>query len=303
MLTRTMLSTAAVLLLTTGCFGPRAWVIMRTQEGGVIGYQNRGSIFMDDSEQQRAFDKALDAATTEVCGSRRYTTLWDRYESEQRSYTTTRSVKEESETKFDFSGYARGPVSATGTARTTTTRDVPVTKNYTVSWREMAISCGGQQYEKVPYERTELVRRSAAQAPTSNALNAGSTCTAGDLAEMRAAQLSESAIESACGSGRTKNPDATPATSTLTDNEIVETIGKGAFARCAAEQRRLDGSGGRVLIRFVVAAEGTVTEATIVEKEGGSGTSTTSCWLETAKQVRFPRRAESTEPFRFPIKY
>lgn len=306
MLTRTLprIIAAAVLLAMSGCFGPRAWVITRTPQGGVIGYQNRGSIFMDDRERQIAFDKALDEATTEVCGQRRYTMLWDRYQSEQRSYTTTRTVEEKSETKFDISGYARGPVSATGRAQTTTTRNVPVTENYTVSWREMAIACGSQQYGQVPYERTEVVKRSGqAPTPATGSHDARSSCTSADIAEMQAARLSESAIESACGPP-IKNAEPQVAARTLTDSDIEETIRleTDAFARCGAEQRRLDGSGGRLLIRFIVAAEGTVTEATIVAKEG-TGTSSTSCWLDTAKQLRFPRRAEAGEAFRFPFKY
>lgn len=284
-----------IVALTAGCAVPRAWVISRSSEGGVVGYSNRAHLFMGDEERRRAMDAALDSATSEVCGGRRYSVLWDRRESELRSYTRTKSVSEESDSKFDFSGYARGNYSGSGTMKTKTTREVPVTENFTVSWREMGISCGLPPSERVPYEPMKpVVRRASAQLESEPEK---ALCSARDLEEMRTARLSPSAIESACG----KSPPVPRASPSLTDAEISQTIAQSPFQRCAEEQRRMDGEGGSLTIRFVVSPNGSANQVSIDSKQG-AGTSVTSCWLEVARAVAFSARSEGSE-FRIPFKY
>lgn len=280
---------AAVL---TGCAVPSAWVISRTTEGGVVGYSSRAHLFMGEDERKRAMDAALAEATSEVCGGRRYSVLWDRRESEVRSRTTTKSVSEQSDSDFKLSGYGRG------TIQTKTTREVPVTENFTVSWREMGISCGLPPWERIPNEVAKpIVRRVA---PSNESPPEQPRCTARLLEEMGAAGVSASAIEAACG----KTEAAPPAVDSITNTEIAATFAESqpAFQRCGNEQRRLDGDGGRLVIKFVLTASGAVNDAVIDSKEG-TGTSVTSCWLEVAKSLSFPSHPSKPPEFRFPFKY
>lgn len=118
-----------VVLLVTSCVS-RAWVIEYNREGGIIGYQNRGS---DVSEKIRL-------AANEICPGKSYIELYDRLNSQNYAYsyqTTEMATTNHSGTVYssgnyyDYSGTSTTPVSTT---KVVTGRS---------SWREKAIKCDG----------------------------------------------------------------------------------------------------------------------------------------------------------------
>jgi len=212
---------ATIVLAVTGLTscGPKTWLVLRTPQGGVVGYQSGRE--WDEEARKANLDKAIDDEVANICPGRWHSTR-DELKQEIRSAVEYVQSTSTSSSTTDYRDSTEGTISnrwgqtlsgsattkGAATTTTTTKTQTPVVRDYVHYWRELTVVCDGRYKPETDssstWTTTPRVRPVEARDPPkaepldSNADGGRQACTDAERAEMTKAGLSQSAIERAC---------------------------------------------------------------------------------------------------------
>ncbi|MCA2979592.1 MAG: adventurous gliding motility protein GltJ [Myxococcaceae bacterium] len=87
-------------------------------------------------------------------------------------------------------------------------------------------------------------------------------------------------------------------------NDMMEVLlaNKAGLARCAEEQRKREGGGGKIVMRWTIDTSGAVKSVGVVTEEF-KGSYMAQCMSALIKAMKFPRHKKQGEPVEFPFKF
>jgi hypothetical protein len=90
----------------------------------------------------------------------------------------------------------------------------------------------------------------------------------------------------------------------LENSDIMETViaNKAGLAKCAEEQRKREGGGGKIVMKWTVDTSGSVKSVGVVTEEL-KGSYMAQCMSTLIKGMKFPRHKKQGEPVQFPFKF
>jgi hypothetical protein len=90
----------------------------------------------------------------------------------------------------------------------------------------------------------------------------------------------------------------------LENSDIMETViaNKAGLAKCAEEQRKREGGGGKIVMKWTVDTSGSVKNVGVVTEEL-KGSYMAQCMSTLIKGMKFPRHKKQGEPVQFPFKF
>ncbi|MCU0696178.1 MAG: adventurous gliding motility protein GltJ [Myxococcaceae bacterium] len=91
---------------------------------------------------------------------------------------------------------------------------------------------------------------------------------------------------------------------TLEKSDVFETViaNKAGLAKCAEEQRKREGGGGKIVMRWTIDPSGSVKGVSVVTEEL-KGSYMAQCMTTLIKSMKFPRHKKQGEPTEFPFKF
>ncbi|MDX2012181.1 MAG: GYF domain-containing protein, partial [Myxococcaceae bacterium] len=90
----------------------------------------------------------------------------------------------------------------------------------------------------------------------------------------------------------------------LENSDIMETViaNKAGLGKCAEEQRKREGGGGKIVMKWTVDTSGSVKNVGVVTEEL-KGSYMAQCMSTLIKGMKFPRHKKQGEPVQFPFKF
>jgi predicted Zn finger-like uncharacterized protein len=91
---------------------------------------------------------------------------------------------------------------------------------------------------------------------------------------------------------------------TLESSDVMETViaNKAGLGKCAEEQRKREGGGGKIVMKWTVDPSGSVKNVGVVTEEL-KGSYMAQCMGTLIKSMKFPRHKKQGEPVQFPFKF